>query len=66
MIPLAAIQRVAKKAGVQRISLNALKELQIVSEDLAMDIVREASELANHAHRKTILKEDILLVSKKM
>ncbi|MCD6477217.1 MAG: histone family protein [Candidatus Aenigmarchaeota archaeon] len=66
MIPLASIQRISKKAGVQRISAKALKELQNALEDIGIEIARDAAELARHAHRKTMLKEDILLASKKM
>jgi len=66
MIPLASIQRISKKAGIQRISTKALKELQNALEDIGIEIARDAAELARHAHRKTMLKEDILLASKKM
>ena len=65
MIPLASIQRVAKKAGVKRISNLALKELQLSLDDIGMEIVRETSELTKHDKRKTIMKDDILIVSKK-
>lgn len=66
MIPLAAIERVARKAGVERISAEALKELQTAVEDLGLELAREAAEAAKHAKRRTILKQDVLLISRKV
>lgn len=65
MIPIASIERVVRKAGIDRISLEALKELQTSIEDLATELTVEVTQLASHAHRKTIQKEDIILVSHK-
>ena len=65
MIPLAAIERIARKAGVERISVDAVKELTKTMEDLGLELALEAAQVARHAKRKTILKEDIRLVSGK-
>jgi len=65
MIPLAAIERIARKAGVERISVDAIKELTKTMEDLGLELALEAAQVARHAKRKTILKEDIRLVSGK-
>ena len=64
-IPLAAIERVSKKAGVHRISYPALKELQRLLDELGLELALEAAQAARHAHRKTIMKQDIKLVSRK-
>ncbi|MBL7160170.1 MAG: histone family protein [Candidatus Aenigmarchaeota archaeon] len=64
-IPIAAIDRVARKAGVDRISAGALKELQRALEDIGFQIVREATTAALHAKRKTIKASDIKLVARK-
>ncbi len=64
-IPIAAIERVARNAGVDRISAEALKELQDTLEDIALEIAREAAVAAKHAGRKTITAEDVYLVSGK-
>jgi len=65
MIPLAAIERIARKAGVERISVDAVKEMTKTIEDLGLELALEAAQVARHAKRKTILKEDIRLVSGK-
>ena len=65
MLPLAAIERIARKGGVKRISAGAIKELEETVSELAMELARDSAELARHAGRKTIKKEDILLASGK-
>jgi histone H3/H4 len=62
-IPLAAMERVLKSAGAQRVSEEAKVQLRHVLEDIAMEIGEEAIRLANHAKRKTIKAEDIRLAS---
>lgn len=66
MIPLAAIERIARKAGVERISVDAVKELTKTIEDLGLELALEAAQVARHAKRKTILKEDIRLIAGKV
>lgn len=64
-IPIAAIERVARNAGVDRISADALKELQSTLDEIALEIAREAAVAAKHAGRKTITAKDVFLVSGK-
>lgn len=66
MLPLAAIERIARKAGVDRISAEAIKELQKVIEELGLELAREAAAMARHAKRKTILREDIRVIAGKV
>jgi histone H3/H4 len=65
MLPLAAIERIARKAGVERISADAIKELDKTIEELGSDLALEAAQAARHAKRKTILREDIRLIAGK-
>jgi histone H3/H4 len=65
MLPLAAIERIARKAGIERISADAIKELTKTTEELGLELALEAAQAARHAKRKTILKEDIKLVAGK-
>lgn len=65
MLPLAAIERVARKAGIERISADAIRELNKAIEDLGSDLALEAAQAARHAKRKTILREDIRLIAGK-
>ena len=65
MLPKAAIERVARKAGVNRISADAVKELQKTIDELALELAREAAQAAKYAKRKTIKREDILFIAQK-
>jgi histone H3/H4 len=65
MLPLATIERIARKAGIERISADAIEELTKTIEDLGSDLALEAAQAARHAKRKTILREDIKLVAGK-
>ena len=62
--PLKPVQRLVKKAGVERISSTAVKavrrEMLSYAEDLAKDVV----SVSRHAERNTVLKKDVLLVRK--
>jgi len=66
MLPLASIEKIARKIGVERISVKALKELEKIVEELGLELAREAANAARYAKRKTILKDDIKLVAGKM
>ena len=65
MLPLAAVERIARKAGVERISSEAVKELEKTITDLGIELAREAAEAARHAKRKTILRQDVRLIAGK-
>ena len=65
MIPMASAERIARKAGANRISNKAVKELASCIEEIGMEIALEAAQAAKHAKRKTIMKEDVRLVAGK-
>ncbi len=65
MLPLASVERIARKAGVDRISADAIKELAKAVEELGCELSLEAAQVARHAKRKTILVEDIKFVAGK-
>jgi len=66
MLPIAAMARVVRKAGVKRISADAVKELEKTVSELAIELAQDSAEMARHAGRKTIKKNDILLASGKI
>lgn len=65
-LPLAAVDRIIRKAGGQRVSEGASAALSEVLEEKGIKIAQQAAELARHAKRKTITGEDIRLAVKRM
>lgn len=61
---LAAMYRVLKKSGAERISDDAADELRKILEEVGVRIARHAVDLSVHAGRKTIKPDDIILASK--
>ena len=61
MLPLAAIERIARNAGVKRISRKAIKEIQRYIEELSSELTIDIAEMTRHAGRKTIKREDVKL-----
>ncbi len=66
MLPLAAVERIARKAGVERISQEAVRALNKTTEEIAAELVKEILVLAKHAKRRTIKPEDIKMVAGKV
>jgi histone H3/H4 len=64
MLPLHPFEKIAKKAGVRRISRLALEELRDTIEELGLDIARQAVEISRHAQRRTVKKRDIKFIVK--
>jgi len=63
---LRAVRRVAMKAGVDRISKEAMEVLRDLAEEYVFRVVQLALELAKHAGRKTVRREDVLMAAKIM
>ena len=65
LIPLAAMEKIMKLAGAERVSDKAKEALKAAIEDIANDISQRAIKLAHHAGRKTIKDGDVKLAAKK-
>ncbi len=65
MLPLSAIERVARKSGAERISKEAVVELERTLESVAEELMKEIVSVAKHAGRKTVKAEDVRLVAGK-
>ncbi len=63
-LSLSPIERLMRKSGAERVSPDAVKYMSEVLEEVAQDISTQAASVAKHAGRKTILVEDIKLVTK--
>ncbi|MGQ9551563.1 MAG: histone family protein [Candidatus Bathycorpusculaceae bacterium] len=65
-LAVAPMHRLCKKAGADRVSEAAAKELAKALEEIGVKIAREALDFAMHAGRKTIKAEDIEIAAKKV
>lgn len=63
-LPIAAVDRIIRNAGAQRVSESAAEELAEIIEEKGLEIASEAANLAEHADRKTVRDEDIRLASR--
>lgn len=65
MISLLAIERIAKKNGIKRISKEALEEAREALEEIGFEFAEKAVKLSRFAGRKTLMKEDVKFVTEK-
>jgi len=65
-LAVAPMHRLCKKAGAERVSEAAAKELAKALEQVGTKIAKEALDFAMHAGRKTIKAEDIEIAARKV
>ncbi len=65
-LAVAPMHRLCKKAGAERVSEAAAKELAKALEEFGIKIAKEALDFAMHAGRKTIKAEDIEIAARKV
>jgi len=66
LVPIAAMERIMKKAGAERVSEDAKVALKEVLEDYGEKVSSSALKFALHAGRKTIKAADIKLAAKEL
>ncbi len=59
ILPAAAMEKLLKKAGADRVSEDAKHKLREVLEEYAEALGAKAVRLANHAGRKTVKASDV-------
>ena len=63
-LPIAAVSRIAKKNGAERVGSDAAAALVVKTEAYIAQLARKANKLAMHAGRKTIKEEDVEIAAK--
>ncbi|HHQ45001.1 MAG TPA: histone family protein [Candidatus Altiarchaeales archaeon] len=58
-IPIAPLERILRKSGIERVSEEAVAALRDILEEEAVELGRRAARLATHAGRVTIKAEDV-------
>ena len=64
LLPLAAMEKILKQSGADRVSDKAKVALKNTMEDLADQIAVKAVNLAKHAGRVTVKASDVKLAAK--
>ncbi len=62
--PMSPLERVARQAGGERVSMSAVEELHTALLEISEQIAREAIAACRHAKRVTIKAEDIKLATR--
>ena len=65
-IAVAPMHRLCIKAGAERVSESAAKELERVLDEIGVKIAKEALDYAVHSGRKTIKAKDIEIATRKV
>jgi len=65
-IAVAPMHRLCVKAGAERVSESAAKELERVLDEIGVKIAKEALDYAVHSGRKTIKAKDIEIATRKV
>lgn len=64
VLPLAAMEKMLKQCGADRVSDKAKVALKNVIEEMAEKVAVKAVQLAEHAGRKTVKGRDVKLAAK--
>ncbi|MBI4738664.1 NFYB/HAP3 family transcription factor subunit [Candidatus Woesearchaeota archaeon] len=64
LLPLAAMEKILKLSGAERVSDKAKEALKDMIEDIAAEIAENAVKLTVHSGRKTVKAGDIKLAAK--
>lgn len=65
LLPLAAMEKILKKCGAERVSDKSKAALKSAVEEIAEDIAAQAVKFAHHAGRRTVKEGDIRLAYRK-
>ena len=64
-LPLLPFERIARKAGVKRLSKDAAEEMREIISELGIETAEKAVKISRHAGRRTVMKSDVRFVVKR-
>jgi len=64
-LPLAPLERLLKRCGAKRVSESGVKEFANILYEYVYSLAAEATALADHAGRKTVLEQDVRMARRK-
>ena len=62
--PLSPLEKVARKAGAERVSASALREMRVALLEMSEKVATEAVAACRHAKRVTVKREDIKMAAR--
>jgi histone H3/H4 len=65
-LPIAPFEKIMKENGAKRVSFSAGEALAEIAGEIAAQVSRNASILAEHAGRKTVIRKDVELARKNL
>ena len=65
-LPIAPFEKILKENGAKRVSFSAGEALAEIMGELAGEISKNASIMAEHASRKTVVRRDVELARKNL
>jgi len=65
-LSVAAMHRIIKKAGAERVSESGAEELARVLEEIGLKIGKDALEFYVHSGRRTVKEKDVRIAAKKL
>ncbi|MFX1250289.1 MAG: histone [Promethearchaeota archaeon] len=61
----ARVDKLIRNAGAQRVSADAIKEMNKILTDFGKNLAKYAVEIARHSGRKTVKESDVILASER-
>jgi len=65
-LPIAPFEKILKENGAKRVAFSAGEALAEVTGEIAAELSKNASILAEHAGRKTVVRKDVELARKNL
>jgi histone H3/H4 len=65
-LAIAAMHRIIRKAGAERVSVSACLELAKILDEIGVKIGKDALEFTLHTGRKTVKGKDVKVAAKKV